>query len=61
MYVTLFVAFLQQKQTCLILEKHYVVFFLFLNSNSWIQRPLVVFVLLYFILFLISKHQELKI
>jgi hypothetical protein len=33
---------------------------LFLNSNSWAWRPLVVFVLLYFY-FYFCKHRELRI
>lgn len=35
-------------------------FFLFLNSNSWIQRPLIVFILLYFILFYFVSIENWK-
>ncbi len=46
-----FFVFSNKNQTCLVLEKHYVVFFLFLNSNSWTWWPLVVFVLFVFYFF----------
>jgi hypothetical protein len=55
------ICFLKQKQTNMFgFGKTLCCAFLFLNSNSWTQRPLVVFVHLYFYLFIYFKASRIE-